>query len=301
MINIIITSYGEPIATAKAIQCFLNQDFKSKFKITVIDPFPAVEQYLKEKFGQKVEFFLDPGEGKAYALNLFLEKIYSKDSNDIIILTDGDVYVSNNTLEIISKTFTDKKIGCATARPISLNNKNKFFGYASHVTFEGAHNIRLNLSLKEKFFECTGYLFAIRNGVLKGFPIEASEDSIIPYLLWKEGFKIKYLPEVEVYVLNPQNWKDFKLQKIRNIKGHENINNLAPDMPRTKSFMNEIRIGTIFALTYPKNILQILYTFPLFLTRFYIYLKAFYEIHFKNEAYQDGWRVSETSTTKPLD
>jgi len=306
MINIIITSYGEPNATLRAIDCFLNQNIKQDFKIIIIDPFPKIEEFLKNKYKKefnkdKISFFLDPGEGKSYALNVFLERIYSQDKNDIIILTDGDVYVSENSLNEILKAFEDEKVGCVTGRPVLLNPRKKLWGYVSHVAFDGIHKTRLKFSKQKIFFECSGYLFAIRNGVLQGFPLESSEDSIIPYLFHKQGYKIKYAPKAEVYVINPQNWKEFKLQKIRNIKAHENLNKIAPDMPRTKSFFNEIKQGAFFALTYPRNLREIFFTFPLFATRLYIYLRAFYELKFKKQKYSDGWRKQEIKSTNPLD
>jgi len=302
MINIIITSYGEPKSTIRAIKCFLEQDIKEEFQIIVVDPFLETKNYLKKYIKNKnVGFFLDPGEGKSYALNILFEKLYTNNKEDIFILTDGDVYVSKNTVNEILNAFKDEKIGCVTGKPVLLNSRNNFWGYASHVAFEGIHKTRLKLSEKENFFECSGYLFAIRNGVLQGFPLETSEDSIIPYLFWKQGYKIKYMPNSEVYVINPQNWKDFKLQKIRNIKGHENLTKLAPDMPRTKSLWNEIKKGTWIALTYPRKLKEIFYTPLLFITRLYIYIQAFYEIKEKKQSYEDGWRKQETKSTKPMD
>ncbi len=293
MINIIITSYGESKSTTKAIDSFLNQKINEKFKIAVIDPFPEIEKYLKEKYQDKIDFFLDPGEGKSYALNIFLEKIYSEDKNEIIIFTDGDVYVSESSVQEIINSFNDKEIGCVTGRPVALDSKNNMFGYWSNLVFEGIHKVRTRLSKQKRFFECSGYLFAIRNGILQGFSIEASEDGIIPYLFWKKGYKIKYIPKAEVYVLNDYNWKTWKKQKIRNVKGHENLNKLAPDMLRTKSFFKEIKEGTLFALYYPRNLKQGYWTILLFCARLYIYLKAFYEINFKKKLYQDGWRAGE--------
>ena len=291
MINIVITTYGESESTIKCVDSFLNQDAKEKLKITVIDPFPEIEKLLKKKYKNKINFFLDPGEGKSYALNVFMEKIYSHDQNDIIILTDGDVYVSNNTVKEILNAFKDKNIGCVTGKPISLDSKNEMFGYWSHLVFEGIHRVRNKLDTEKKFFECSGYLFAIRNGVLKGFPLDVSEDSIIPFLFWKQGYKIKYLPKVEVYVLNKYNWKMWIKQKIRNIKGHENLNKIASDMPRTKSFLKEIKEGTFFALSYPKNLKEIYWTILLFGARLYIYLRAFYDINLKKKTYEDAFRA----------
>ncbi len=301
MIYIIITSYKEPKSTERAVRAFLNQKIKEKFKIIVVDPFPEVEEYIKAHIKNKnIDFFLDPGEGKSYALNLLLETIYSTNKSDIIIFTDGDVYVSQNSLKEIINAFKDKEIGCITGKPVPLDERNTKYGLWSHIAFERINQIRLILSREKEFFECSGYLFAIRNGIIKEFPLDASEDSIIPYLFWKKGHKIKYLPSVEVYVKNPGNWKDYLNQKVRNIKGHENLNKIAPDMPRTKSFKNEIKYGAFFAISQAKNIKESFWIIQLYFARLYIYIKAFKELKKKKE-YTDGWRETEISSTKTLD
>lgn len=294
MLHIIINSYKDS-GIIKAVNSFLIQNIKKKYKIIVSDPFPETEEKLRKNFFKefkegKIEFFLDPGEGKSYALNALFEQIYSKNSEDIIILTDGDVYVSENTISEILKAFEDKKIGCVTGKPIPLDSRKTMFGYWSHVVFAGINKVREKLNKERKFFECSGYLFAIRNSILQGFPLETSEDSIIPFLFWQKGYKIKYLPKAEVYILNNYTWQSWKKQKIRNIKGHENLNKLARDMPRTKSLWNEIKYGTLFALTYPRNLKEIFFTFTLFMARLYIYIKAFYDIQIKKKTYQDAFR-----------
>jgi len=301
MIDIIITSYNEPKATLRAVETFLNQNTKEKVRVIVVDPFEEVGEFLNKNIKDKrFHFFLDPGEGKSYALNLLFQEYGSDNPEDIFILTDGDVYVSDNAIKNILRGFEDKQIGCVTARPVSINSRKTKYGYWSHFLFEGIHRTRKKLSSKKKFFECSGYLFAVRKGVIFDFPLEASEDSVIPFLFWKKGYKIKYLPEVEVYVKNPNTWKDWLNQKARNIKGHENLNNLFPDMPRTKSFFNEVKHGIFFIFHYPKNPREILWTDQLYFARLYLYFKVFREIRIKN-SYSDGWRETEIESTKPLD
>ncbi|MDP2925972.1 MAG: glycosyltransferase family 2 protein [Nanoarchaeota archaeon] len=301
MIDIIITSFNEPKATLRAVEIFLNQDIKEKFRIIVCDPFPEVKELFKKNIKDKrVGFFLDPGEGKSYALNLLIEKLNTNSQEDIFIFTDGDVHVSNNALKEITEAFKDPKVGCATAKPVTINPRNNMMGYWSHLLFSGIHKVRKNLSNKERFFECSGYLFAIRKGVIFEFPLDGSEDGIIPYIFWKNGYKIKYLPSLEVYVKNPENLKDWKTQKIRNIKGHENYSKLYPDMPRTKSFLNEIRYGLFHALFYPRTPKEAWWTIKLFYHRYSIYSQAFKDLK-KKEVYTDGWRENETPTTRTLD
>ncbi len=289
MIDIIITSYNEPKATLRAVNAFLNQNIPGEFRIIVSDPFPEVKEFFKENIKDKrVGFFLDPGEGKSYALNLLFEKLKgSKD--DILILTDGDVYVSSNAVEKIVEAFKDGEVGCITDRPVSLDSRSAKFGYWSHLLFSGIHKVRKKLSEKQKFFECSGYLFAIRKGIIKEFPLDASEDSVIPYLFWKKGYKIKYLPEAEVYVKNPENLEDWKAQKIRNIKGHENLSKLFPDMPRTKSFWNEIRYGFFHTLFFPRSLKEFAWTLQLYKERLGIYLSVFKDLK-KKEVYEDAFR-----------
>ncbi len=301
MLDIIITSFNEPKATLRALSTFLKQKPKTDFRITVVDPFPEVEEFLRANIKDKrFNFFLDPGEGKSYALNLLFQEYFSSDKDDIFIFTDGDVYVSDNALSEIEKAFENKEIGCITAKPVPIDNRNAKYGYWAHFAFAGIDRARKKLSDKKKFFECSGYLFAIRKGVLSEFPPDASEDSIIPYLFWKKGYKIKYLPNVEVFVKNPGNFKDYLNQKIRNIKGHENLNKIARDMPRTKSFWNEIKHGWYFFFIYPRNIKEIWWTIQLYFVRLYIYFKAFKELK-KKRVYSDGWREVETKSTRTLD
>lgn len=301
MINIIITSYNEPKATLNAVNSFLKQKIKQKFRIIVCDPFPEVGEFLKKNIKTKnLEFFLDPGEGKSYALNLLFEKVRSSDKEDIIILTDGDVFVGENSVNEILKSFKNQSVGCMTGKPVSVDSRKKKYGYWSKLLYAGVDFVRKDLSKDKKFFQCSGYLFAIRNGIINEIPLDVPEDCIIPYLVWKKGYEVIYTPRAEVFVKYPDNWKDWINQRIRTIKAHENLDKLYPDMPRTKSLLNEIQKGALFSLRFPKNIRELYWTFQLFFARLYIYLKAFKEIK-KKEVFSDGWRETEISSTKPLD
>ena len=300
MIDIIITSYNEPKSTLRAVKFFLNQKIKNKFRITVVDPFPQVGKFLKSRIkNKKFVFFLDPGEGKSYALNILFQEYCSESKDDIFILSDGDVFVSNNAVSEILNAFEDDKVGAVTGKPVAIDSRNTKYGYWANVAFSGIDKTRKKLSDKKRFFECSGYLFAIRKSVITDFPLETSEDSIIPYLFWKKGYRIKYAPEAEVYVKNPDKWEDWLAQKIRNIKAHENLNKIASDMPRTKSFWNEIREGAFFAIRQPKNLKEFIWTIELYFARLYLYIKAFKEI--RKKKYSDGWRETEINSTKPLD
>ena len=300
MIHIIITSYGEPKATEKAINCILSQNIRQKYKIIVADPFPETKWIIEEKF-KNIEYFQDPDKGKSYALNLLFKKIFSN-QNDIIIMTDGDVFLSNNSIKDILKQFEDPKIGVVCGKPVSLNPKNNLFGYWSNFQFYAMNKIRKNLSENNEYFETSGYLFAVRNGIIKEFPLNCSEDSIIPAFFFEKGYKISYLENAEAYVLNPQNFKDWISQRKRNIKGHSDLKKILPEnLQRTKTFFNEVRRGIILSLSYIKSFNELIWMILFYFARFYVWILAYYELKFKKKSYQDGWRVEEINSTKPLD
>src|SRR3989344_1039831 len=137
MIYIIITSYKEPKSTLRAVNKFLEQEVEEDFKVVVVDPFPETEEFLKENIkDDRFEFILDPGEGKPYAMNMIFEIFNSDNKNDILVFTDGDVFVANDVLSKIIEIFKDKDIGCITGKPVSVNLRNTKYGYWSKVVYD---------------------------------------------------------------------------------------------------------------------------------------------------------------------
>ena len=115
----------------------------------------------------------------------------------------------------------------------------------------------------------------------------------------EKGFKIGYAENAEVYVKNPDNWDDWLIQKTRNIKGHENLSKIAPDLPRTKTFWNEAK-NSLHIFRFSKTLKEFYHVSHLYFARLYLYKKAFKELK-KEEVYTDGWREQETPSTKTLD
>ena len=298
MISIIITSYKEPLTIGKAIEAFLNQNIKEKYEIIVSCPdketTDVVKKYSK-KFKQ-VKHFKDEGKGKMTALNLLFKKITK---SDILILTDGDIYVSNNSVQEILNAFNDSSIGCITGRPVSSNSKKNMFGYWSHLLLDaGAHIARLRRDKKGEYFTCSGYLFAFRTGVIEEIPTDVPEDAIIPFIFMIEGYRLKYVPSAEVYVKYPDNFKEWIEQKKRVSKAYVNLAKLdykGHKIPKMKSFLHEVLEGTFIALKYPKNLKEFYYTLMLFPARLYMWIVCFIDSKIKKKQHKDAWKVVEST------
>ena len=286
MISMIITSFKEP-NLERAIKSILAQRINYKHEIIVVAP-DKDAQNLAKKY--KAKYFKDHGLGKSYAVNLLLKKLKS----EILIFTDGDVYLGYNSINEILGLFKDKKFGVVSGRVISENKKDNMLGYWSHLLFYGAHKIRKKLFNEGNFLECSGYLFAFRN-LIKEFPLDVAEDTIIPYILYLKNYKIGYAEKALVYVKNPNNFRDWIKQRKRTAKAHETLLNYYPNFPRVKSFKNEILFGTLWALDYPKTIKEIFWTALLFFARFYMWVLVLTESKLLNKKYKDAWEKIEST------
>ncbi len=294
MISIVITAFKEPLTIGKAIESFLKQDIKNKCELIVTAP--DRETLLEaKKYADKnhnIKLYKDPGKGKTHALNLLLKKL----KGEIIILTDGDVYVSGNSINQIANSFKDRKVGCVTGHPVPIENKSTKYGYWANFLFDSAHKLRKTLHLKNQFLECSGYLWAFRNNIITEIPSDVAEDAIVPFFFYEKGYKIKYAENAKVYVKNVDNWKEWINQKIRTSRAHETLNKYVDInlIPRTKTFFNEAK-GLISLFTYPRNIRQFLWSFQLLFARLYMWILVFNDIYIKREYHQDAWERVEST------
>ncbi len=292
-ITLVITAFKEP-AIGKAIESALNQKTNKKYEIIVSAPdeetLNVAKKYANKNKNLKV--FQDPGKGKSYALNIIFDKIKS----DILILTDGDVYISDNTIEEISNIFLDPEIGCVAGRPVPIENKDTKYGYWANFLFEAAHRWRKYAFQNNSFLECSGYLFAFRKNKINGVPLDVAEDTVIPYYFWEKGYKIGYAENAKVFVKNVDNWKDWLKQKTRTSKAHETLEKYVDikTTPRVKNFKNEAK-GISLVMKYPSNPVEAIWTSQLILARLYMWLKVHLDTRLRNKHYQDAWERSEST------
>jgi len=292
-ITLVITAFKEP-KIAEAINSALNQKTKLDYEVIVSAPDQetlSIAEKLSKK-DKRLKIFKDPGKGKSYALNLIFEKF----NTDILILTDGDVTISNNSVEEITNQFLDPEVGCVTGHPIPLEDGSSKYGYWANFLFEAAHQMRKNSYEKNNFLECSGYLFAFRKKFISEIPLDVAEDTVIPYYFWEKGFRISYAENANVCVKNVDNWKDWIKQKTRTSKAHETLNKYVDikTTPRVKNFKTESR-GITQLLSYPKNISEYWWSAELVFARLYMWIKVFYDTKFKQKNYNDAWERVEST------
>jgi len=292
-LSIIITSYKEP-KTERAIEAILNQKIDYSFEIIVSAPDKETQEIAKKfmKKDKRVKLFKDPGKGKNFALNLLFKNL----KKDILIFTDGDVYLGDNSINEIANIFIDSSVGCVSGRPVPEESRETKYGYWANFLFEQAHKMRKRASDKDNFLECSGYLFAFRNNIVKSFPLDTAEDTVIPYYFWEKGYKIGYAENAKVFVKNVNRWKDWIKQKTRTSIGHENLGDYVnvKITPRAKTFQNEAK-GAFNLFSYPNTLKEFYWSFNLLLARLCMWLIVLTNSKFRGKRHSDDWERIEST------
>jgi len=295
MISIIITAFKEEKTIGKAIESFLNQKprIPGKYEIIGVAPDKATSDVIK-KYARKykqVKYLKDPNKGKPTALNL----VFKKAKGDILILTDGDVYVSKNSVSELLKPFKDKKVGAVAGHPVSIDSRKTKLGYWSHILTNIAHKLRLKSLENNSFIHCTGYLCAIKNNLVKKVPENALvDDGYISHKIYDLGYKINYAPKAEVYIKYPDNFADWVKQKKRSAGGYNQLADFGIKKKERRSFLWEAK-GFLRVLTFAKNLKEFLWGLNLLFSRLYLWFLIYRDVNLRKKDFDKLWvRVEST-------
>ncbi len=289
MLSIIITAYKEAETIKKCVKSITSQDIKKNYEIIVIAPDKETRNAAK-KASKKVITFKDKGKGKPAALNIGLKK----SKGDLIILTDGDVYLGKNSIDNLLKHLEKKQVGAVSGRVISTNKKKNMMDYWSHLLTSAAHKERLRRDKNNDFLICTGYLYGFKK-LFKKIPEDLlSEDAYISHKIWKMGYDINYEPKAKVYVKYPTNFNDWIKQKRRSAGGYHQLKKYFPKNPRMRTVWTEILRGPKRVLSYAKTIRQLVWSLVLFPARLYLWILTYYD-KFSGKKFGEIWKRVEST------
>src|SRR3989344_4909290 len=300
MLSIIITAYEDPKSTDECIRRILAQEgLDEKFEIIASCPDELTKKVIfdyKRKYPRLVRYVKQDNPDK----NILMNKIMKLTKGDVLIWTDGNKFVEKNAIKLIADKFGDSSVGCVGGRPVPQNSRGEMFGFWAHLLTHSAHKLREKRFLQGKFVEQCANLLAMRKGIIDEIPADVAEDAIIPYLITEKGYKNVYAGDAKVYVMYPQNFRDWIKQKVRSAKSHEAMNRFVLSKKlKQKTLFNEILHSPLFVLPFSKNPREILWTILLHPVRLYIWLMAFYEIKIKKSPYVAAW--SRAESTKAMD
>lgn len=317
MITVLITAFQEARTVGRALDAFLGQ-VPPDAEILVVCPDVETTAVIQQYAAQypQIRHVPDPGKGKPAALNIGLQTA----QGEIVVFSDGDVYVGDDALAALLAPFADAQTGAVTGQPVSLSPRNSRLGYWSHLLVSGAHQERLARQTSGEFLLCSGYLFAIRKSLIvpkrgetaqgeditrttitpsrpapTSIPEDAlAEDAVISHRIAQQGYRIRYVPEAKVYVKYPDTYADWLRQKVRSAGGY--AQEYVQSSPyRMRSAGREARHGTIFALKFAQSPRELWWTLLLFLARLHLWLLVFWQVKVRKRPLPELWQRVEST------
>lgn len=291
MISVIITTYKEPETIGVAIESFISQR-KNISEIIVVAPdneTGAVVSDYKKRFHNLI-WVKDKGIGKPAALNKAIKYVHG----DIIVLSDGDVRVSKNSLSSIIRNFKDKKVGAVSGRVISINKKNSLFGFWAFILTQAFHSNRLKQTEKNKDIIASGYLYAIRTNLIEKIPRDIlAEDAYVSLNVAKKGFHVVYEPKAEVFVKYPSNLVDWIKQKKRTASRAYQLRKYF-HISNTSDFLEEILAG-VKSMSLIQSIKEFFWFLFLGIMRLYIWFRVFFDFRLWKRSFSKNWQRVEST------
>lgn len=292
---VIVTSFNEPATIGKAVEQILcpNRDLWASLQLVIVAPDQSTLE-VAEKVCQKYKFedyrlITDPGSGKPVAFNIAVEAIRNdgvgRSLDDLIIFTDGDVYLGDDAIKNLLKNTVTGGVG---GHPVSEDSRQNMFGYFSHLFCKAAHVSRLK---NPQTVPMSGYLYTIKGALLSQiFPIPAqirAEDAYISQKITELGYKIAYAPNALVCVKFPKNLGDWYKQKTRSLGGNVQVNT------SVRSVIQDLQM-LFFPLLFAKSPKEFFWSLLLYPLRLFLWVRIYYNHALKR--YKAGaWDRIESS------
>ena len=227
-ISIIVPVYNEGKVVAESIRSLLRLDY-SNFEIIVVNDGSSDDTYdvaksmvgfQEGRYGKiKVSLINKPNGGKARALNAGIS--YSK--AEIVLCMDGDSQLSEDSLRMAVRHFTDPHIG-AVAGNVKVMNRKKFLTDLQALEYvEGLNMARAAQSYAKLVNIIPGPIGLFRKKAIEDVGYYSSdtfaEDADVTLKLLSHGWKIYYEPRAISYTEAPEKLYQLLKQRYRWTRG----------------------------------------------------------------------------------
>ncbi|PIR42428.1 hypothetical protein CO058_02500 [candidate division WWE3 bacterium CG_4_9_14_0_2_um_filter_35_11] len=308
-VTVILTSYNEYHSIAKAISQIAKNDIKD-LELLVVAPDEKTIEVAKKELAKHPQLkaskiIKDAGTGKPNAINTAIPQA----KGEIIIFTDGDMYISDNAIFLLLEGFTDEKVAGVSGHPVSLDDRNTFWGFSSHLFCYGAHTVRVALQKeglprkKKGYPPMSGYLYAIKmtKAVAKLFPLPTeirAEDAYISKRINELGYKTTYSPDALAYVRFPKNLHDWIDQKKRSLGGNIQIRIRATlqkeGLPLFRRGIIQDTSGFFIPIKFASSPKEYFYLFGIYPLRLYLWILIYIQ-HYKKDYSNGRWEQIKSS------
>lgn len=286
MISVIVPSHNSEKTISKTIKSLLNQDYKGKYEIIVVDKSTDKTPVIVSKF--PVKLIKQKSKGVSAARNLGVKKAKGK----IVAFIDSDCIAPKNWLTNLLKPFSDKSV-VAVSGTYKTKNKESLIARFVGYEIEQRHERMKNL---ETIDFVGGFNCAYKKNIFLKFSgfdttFAQSEDGELSYRVSKAGNKIRFNPSAYVYHYHPETLIKFLKQRFwhaywRVLVYRKHKDKMLGDSYTSRSiFIEKALIGITSLLLFLGllNFIPLLYGLIFFLFSFLLAISSSYKIFVKDK------------------
>lgn len=252
-VSIIVPVYNEGKVVRESIKSLLKLDYANYEIIVVNDGSTDDTREVAEtlvgfqpgKYGDiKVSLINKPNGGKAKSLNAGIR--YSK--AEFVLCMDGDSTLSEDTLKMAVRHFTNPKIGAVAGNVKVINRKKLYTDLQALEYIEGLNMARSAQSFANLVNIIPGPIGVFRRKAIEDAGFYASdtfaEDADLTLNILAKGWKIYYEPRAISYTEAPEKLQQLLKQRYRWTRG------ILQSLRKHKNMMTNptINFGTTFIL-----------------------------------------------------
>lgn len=168
-----------------------------------------------------------PSRGKAYALNLGVEKA----KGDIIIFADCRQYFSKDAIVALTANFADETVGCVSGELFFLNEKKKEPQVEIGTYWKYEKMIRKAESATGSVVGATGAVYAVQKKLYQPIPENTLlDDVLIPMNVVFRGYRAVYDGRAQAFDRISGSVKEEWKRKVRTLAGNWQLASLKPDL-----------------------------------------------------------------------
>ena len=143
-------------------------------------------------------------EGKNSAVNAFIGAA----KGEVLFLANADNVMEEDTFDLMARHFMDPATGMVGGRPVPVNDRSTFMGFASHMLWDMHHRLSL-------IHPKVGEIVAFRNTGLRIPTGMGSDEDLIRREMESQGLRVLYEPSAIIHNRGPSTLSDFFEQRTR--------------------------------------------------------------------------------------
>jgi len=156
--------------------------------------------------------------GKISALNILLAE---SEKYDVLVYMGADNLPEKGAISTLVNKLKKEEWIAVGGRPIPLNSKENLTGFFAHLLWNLHHLTSLTSP------KLSGELMAFKPGKVRNLPSAIiNDDMYLQFLFERQGLKVGYCQDAEVYLMGPHTLRDFIKQRRRVFVGHRQVQSL---------------------------------------------------------------------------